>query len=167
MLLISCMSSFCILYCCCYPVSQSYLTLCDSMDCRTPGFSVLHHLSELAQTHFGDASQTSHPLWSPSHPASMFPSIRVFSSELTHNIRWPKYWSFIFSISPSNEYSGLIFFRIDWFDLAVQRTLKSFLQQHSLKTPILWHSIFFMVQLSYLYMTTEQTITLTRQTFIG
>ena len=157
------MSSLCILYCC-YPVSQSCLTLCDSMDCRMLGSPVLHHLSELAQTHVSDASQPSHPLSSPS-PASIFPRIRVFSSESALDIRWPKYRSF--SISPSNEYSGLIFSRIDWFDLAVQRTLKNLLQQHRLKAPILWHSTLFMVQLSCLYMTTEKTITLTRQTFVG
>ena len=166
MLLISCMSSLRILYCC-YPVSQSCLTLCDSMDCGMLGSPVLHHLSELAQTHVSDASQPSHPLSSPSPPASIFPRIRVFSNESALDIRWPKYWSFSVSISPSDEYSGLIYSRIDWFDLAVQRTLKNLLQQHSLKAPILWHSTFFMVQLSCLYMTTEKTITLTRQTFVG
>ena len=99
---------------------------------------------------------------------SIFPSIRVFPSELVLHIRWPKYWSFSFSISPSNEYSGLISFRIDWFDiLAVQGTLKSLLQYHSLKTSILWHSAFFKVQLSYLYMTIGKTIALTIQTFVG
>ena len=82
-------------------------------------------------------------------------------------IRWPKYWSFSSSISPSKNYSGLISFRIDWFDIAVQGTLKSLLQDHSLKAPILWHSAFFMVQLSHLYMTTEKTIALTRRTFVS
>ena len=86
---------------------------------------------------------------------SIFPSIRVFSNESALLIRWPKYWSFSFSIIPSNEYSGLIFFRIDWFDLlAVQGTLKSLLQHHSSKTSVLWHSVFFMIQLPHLYMTT-------------
>ena len=99
---------------------------------------------------------------------SIFPSIRVFSYELALCIRWPKYWSFSFSISPSNEYSGLISFRIDWFDLlAVQRTLKSLLQHHSSKASILQHSAFFVVQLSHPYMTTSRTIVLTRWTFAG
>ena len=100
-------------------------------------------------------------------PPSTFPSIRVFSSTSSLHIRSPKYWSFSFSISPSNEYSGLISFRIDWFDLAVQGTLKSLLQHHSSKASILWHSGFFTVQLSHLYMTTEKTIALTRQTFVS
>ena len=99
---------------------------------------------------------------------SIFPIFRVFSSESSLRIRWPKYWSFSFSISPSNEYSGLSSFRIDWFDLlAVQRTLKSLLQHHSLKASILWHSAFFMVQLSHPYTTTGKTIALTRRTFVG
>ena len=101
-------------------------------------------------------------------PPSTFPSIRVFSNESALRIRWPKYWSFSFSISPSKEYSGLIFFRIDWVDLlAVQGTLKSLLQHHSSKTSVLQSSDFFMVQLSHPYMTTEKTITLTRQTFVS
>ena len=99
---------------------------------------------------------------------SIFPSIRVFSNELTLCIRWPKYWSFSFSISLSNEYSGLISLRMDWFDLlAVQGTLKSLLQHHSSKASILQCSAFFTVQLSHLYMTTGKTIALTRQTFVG
>ena len=99
---------------------------------------------------------------------SVFPSIRVFSSELALPIRWPNYWSFSFIISPSNEYSGLISFRIDWFDLlTVQGTLKSLLQHHSSKAPIFRHSAFFMVQLSHPYMTTGKTIALTRRTFVG
>ena len=98
---------------------------------------------------------------------SIFPSIRVFSNESALHIRWPKYWSFSFSISPSSEYLGLISFRIDWFDLlSVQGTLKSCLQHHSLKTSILQCSTFFMVQLSHPYMTTGKTIALTRQTFV-
>ena len=97
-------------------------------------------------------------------PPSIFPSIRVFSSELGLHIRWPKYWSFSFSISPSNECSGLISFRIDWLDLlAVQGSLKSLLQHHSSKVSILQHSAFFIVQLSHSYMTTGKTIALTRQ----
>ena len=99
---------------------------------------------------------------------SVFPSIRIFSSDSALHIRWPKYRSFGFSISPSNEYSGLISFRINWFDLlAVQGTLKSLLQHHSSKASILQHSAFFMVQLSHPYMTTGKTIALTRQTFVS
>ena len=99
---------------------------------------------------------------------SIFPSIRVFSNESVLHIRWPKYWSFSFSINPSNEYSGLIFFRMDWLDLlAVQGTLKSLLQHHSSKPSILRCSAFFMVQFSYPYMTTGKTIALTRWTFVG
>ena len=105
-----------------------------------------------------------HPFFSP----SIFPSIRVFSNESVLWIKWPKYWSFSFSISPSNEYSGWIYFRIDWLDLlAVQGTLKSLLQPHSSKASILWCSAFFIVHLSHLYMTTGKTIALTRQTFVG
>ena len=99
---------------------------------------------------------------------SIFPSIRVFSNESVLHIRWPKYWTLSFSISPSNEYSGLISFRIDWLDLlAVQGTLKSLLQNHSSKASILWCSTFFIVQLSHPYMTTGKTTALTRWTFVG
>ena len=99
---------------------------------------------------------------------SIFPSIRVFSNESTLHIRWPKYWSFSFNISPSNEHPGLLSFRMDWLDLlAVQGTLKSLLQHHSSKASILWCSAFFTVQFSYPYMTTGKTIALTRQTFVG
>ena len=99
---------------------------------------------------------------------SIFPSIRIFSNELALCIRWPKYWNFSFSVSLSNKYSVLISFQIDWFDpLAVQGTLKSLLQHHSSKASILWHSAFFMVQLSHPYMTTGKTIALTRWTFVG
>ena len=98
---------------------------------------------------------------------SIFPSIGIFSNESTLRIRWPKYWSFSFNISPSNEHSGLISFRIDWLDLlAVQGTLKSLLQHHSSKASILLRSVFFIVQLSHPYMTTGKTIVLTRQTFV-
>ena len=98
---------------------------------------------------------------------SIFPRIRVFSNESVRHIRWPKYWSFCFSISPSNEYSALISFRMDWLDvLAVQGTLKSLLQHHSSKASVLWHSAFFIVQLSHPYMTTGKTITLTIWTFV-
>ena len=99
---------------------------------------------------------------------SVFPSIRVFSKESVLRIRWPKYYSFSFNLSPSNEYSGLISFRIDWLDLlAVQGNLKSPLQYHSSKASILWHSAFFMVQLSHPYVTTGKTIALTSQSFFG
>ena len=98
---------------------------------------------------------------------SIVPSIRVFSNELALCIRWPKYWSFSYNISPSNEYSGLIFFRMDWFDLCIQGTLKSLLEHHSSKASILWCSAFFIVQLSHPYMTTGKTIALTRWTLIG
>ena len=101
-------------------------------------------------------------------PPSIFPSIRVFSNESALHIRWPKYWSFSFSISTSSEYSGLISFTMDWLDLlAVQGTLKSLLQHHSSKASILWHSAFFIVQISHLYMTIGKTNALTRQTFVG
>ena len=99
---------------------------------------------------------------------SVFPSIRIFSSESVLHIRWPKYWSLSFSISPSNDYSGLVSFRMDWLDLlAVQGTLKSLLQHHNSKASILWHSAFFIVQLSHPYMTAGKTIALTRWTFVG
>ena len=104
----------------------------------------------------------------PLHLPSTFPSIRVFSNESALHIRWPKHWSFSFSISPSNEYSGLISFRIDWLNfLAAQGTLKSLFQHHSSKESSLWHSAFFIVQLSHLYTTTGKTIALTRWTFVG
>ena len=133
------------------------------MDCSTPGFPVHHQLPELAQTHVhrvSDAIQPSHPLSPLLLLPSIFPSITVFSNESVLCIRWQKYWSFSFSISPSNEYSGLISFRTDWLDLlAVQGTLKSLLQHHSSKASILWCSAFFMVQLSlHDYMTTGKTI---------
>ena len=129
-----------------------------------------------AQTHVhwvGDAIQSSHPLIQPSHhplilPPSIFPSIRVFSNESVLRIKWPKYWSFSFRISPSNEYSGLISFRIDRFGLlAVQETLKSLLQHHSSKASIIQCSAFFTVQLSHPYVTTGKTIALTRWIFVG
>ena len=144
-------------------------TLCDPMDCSTSGFPVHHQLPEFTQTHVhrvGDVIQPSHPVPLLLLP-SIFPSIRVFSNELALHIRWPKYWSFNFSISPSNEYS-LVSFRIDWFDLlAVQGTLKSLLQHHSLKASVLQCSAFFMVQLSHPYMTTEKTTGFTKWTFVS
>ena len=134
-----------------------------------PGFPVHHHLLELAQTHVlqvSDAIQPSHPLSPVSPPASIFPRIRVFSNESALHIRVLNYWSF--SISPSNEYSGQISLKIDWFDLlVVQGTLKSLLQHHSSKASILQCSAFFMVQLSHPYLTTDKTIALTILTFVG
>ena len=151
-------------------VAQLCPTLCNSMDCSTPGLHVHHQLLELTQTHVhwvGDAIQPSHPLSTPS-PAFNLSSIRVFSDESVLCIRWPKYWSFSFSMSPSNEYSGLISFRMDWFNLlAVQETLKSLLQHTSSKASVVQYSAFLIVQVSQPYMSTGKTIALTRWTFIG
>ena len=148
---------------------QSCLTLYRPIDHSTPVLPIHHKLSEFTQTHVrwvGDAIQ--HILF---HPLlllpSIFPSIRGFSNESVLHTRWPKYWSFSFSISPSNEHSGLISFRMDWLDLlAVQGTLKCLLQHHSSKASILRHSAFFIIQLSHPCMTTGKTIALTRQTFV-
>ena len=141
------------------------------MNHSTPGLPVHHHLLEFTQTHVhwvGDAIQQSHPLLSPSSLAPIPPRITVFSNESALCIMWPKYWSFSFNISPSNEHPGLISFRMDWLDLlAVQGTLKSLLQHPSSKASILQCSAFFIVQLSHPYMTTGKTIALTRQTFVG
>ena len=140
---------------------------CDPMDCSMPGFPVHHQLLELAQTHghwVSDAIQPFHHQLLSLLLSSIFPSI----SESVLCIRWPKYWSFSFSISPSNEYSGLISFRMDWFNLlAVQGTLMSLLQHHSSKASILQCSYFFIIQLSHPYMTTGKTIALTRWTFVS
>ena len=137
------------------------------MNCSTPGFPAHRYL----QTHIhwvSDAIQPSHPLSPSSPPVVNLSRIRVFSNELALPIRWSKYWSFSLSISPANEYSGLISSRIDWFDLLeVQETLKSLLQHHNSKASILQHSAFFMVQLSQPYMTTGKIITLTRWTIVG
>ena len=128
------------------------------MNCSTPGLPVHHQLLESTQTHVhrvGDAIQLSHPLSSPLLLPPIPPSIRVFSNESAVRIRWPKYWSFSFNISPSIEHSGLISLRMDWWDLlAVQGTLKSLLQHHSSKASILRRSAFFRVQLSHPYRTT-------------
>ena len=151
--------------------AQSCLTLYESMDYRTPGFPVHHQLLEPVQTHVhlvSDAIQSFHPLLSPSPPALNLSQHQGISNESVLHNRWPKDCSFSFSISPSNEHPGLISFRMDWLDLfAVQGTLKSLLQHHSSKASILWHSAFFMVQLSYPYMTTGKTIALTRWTFVS
>ena len=152
-------------------VTQSCQTLCDPMDCSMPGLPVHHQLPESTQTHVhrvSDAIQPSHPLSSPFVLPSIFHNIKVFSNESALRIRWPKYWSFSFGISPSNEHPGLISFRMDWLDfLVVQGTLKSLLQHHSSKASILLCSAFFIVQLSHPYMTTGKTIALNRQTFVG
>ena len=149
-------------------VAQSCPALCNLMDCSMLGLLVHHQLPKLAQTHVHwvcDATQPSHPHLLPS---SIFPSIRVLSNEPVLPIRWPKNWRFSFKISPTNEYSGLISFRMNWLDLlAVQGTLKSLLQHHSLKASILQHSAFFIVQLSHPNMTTGKTIALTRQTLLA
>ena len=148
----------------------NHVWLCNPMDCSTPGHPVHQKLPELAQTHVhqvGDDIQPSHPLSSPSPPVFNFPSIRIFSNESVPHIRWTKYWSFSFSIKPSNVYSELISLMIDRFDLlAVQGTRKSLLQHHSSKASILRRSAFFTVQLSHPYMTTGKTIALTRRTFV-
>ena len=152
-------------------VTQSCLTLCDPIDCSTPGLFVHHHSRSLHKL-------MSIELVMPSNhlilcrplllPFSIFPSIRVFSNESVLCIRWPKYWSFNFNTSPSNEHSGLISFRMDWLDLlAVQGTLKSLLQHHSSEASVLQHSAFFTVQLSHPYMTTGKTTDLTRRTLVG
>ena len=152
-------------------VAQSCPTLCDPMNCSTPGLPVHHQPLEFTQTHVhrvGDAIQPSHPLSSPSLPGPNPSQHQVFSNEPTLRMRWPKYWSFSFSIISSKEHPGLISFRMDWLDLlAVQGTLKSLLQHHSSKVSILWCSAFFTVQLSHPYTTTGKTMALTRWTFVG
>ena len=146
-------------------VTQSWLTLCDPMDCSTTGLlSITNSQSLLRHMSIESVMPSSHlvlccPLLLL---PSIFPNIMFFSNELVLHIRWPKYWSFSFNISPSNEYSGLISFRMDWLDhLAVQGTLKSLLQHHSSEASILWCSAFFIVQLSHPYMTSGKTIALT------
>ena len=151
--------------------TQSCLTLCDPMDCSTPGFPGLHHLLELVQTHIhwvNDAIQLSHPLSPTSPPVFHLSQHRGLFQWVSSSYQVATVFELSFSMSPSNEYSRLNSFRMDWFDfLAVQRTLKSLLQHHSLKALILQRSAFFMVQLSHPYMTTGKTIALTRQTFVG
>ena len=161
-------AELCIHSCC--SVAQLCLTLCDPMDCSTPGFPVHHPPPEPTQTHVhrvGDAIQPSHPLSSPSPPAFNLSQHQVFSNESVLRNMWPKYWSFSFNVSTSNEYSWSISFRIDWFNcLADQGTLKSLLQHRSSKASVLRCSAFFMVQLSHSYMTIGKAIALTRWTFV-
>ena len=152
-------------------VTQFSLTLWDSMNCRTKGVPVYHQLPEFAQTHVhwvGDAIQPSHPLPSPFPPAFNLSQHQGLSQWVSSLCQVAKYWSFSFSISPSNEYSEPISFKMDWLViLAVQGTLKSLLQHHSSKASILQHEAFFIVQLSHPYMTTGKIIALTRWTFVG
>ena len=152
-------------------VAQSYLTLCDPMIPSTPGLPVHHRLPEFTQTHIhlvDDAIQPSHPLPSPSPPALNLYQHQGLLHESALRMRWPKYWSFSFSMSPSNEHPGLISYRMNWLDLlAVQGTLKSLLQHHTSKASILRCSAFFTVQLPHPYMTTGKTTALTRWTFVG
>ena len=151
-------------------VIQSCPTLCNPLDCSTSGLlSISSSWSLLKLMSIESVMPSNHLILC--HPllllSSIFPSIRVFSNESVFCIRWPKYWSFNFSTSPSNEHPGLISFKMDWLDhFAVQGTLKSLLQHHNSKASILWRSAFFIVQLSHPYMTTEETIALTRQTFV-
>ena len=153
-------------------VTQSCLTLCDPMDCSMPSLPVSHHHQKFAQVHvhcISDAVQPSHPLMPSSPSALNLSQHQGPSNESSVRIRWPKYWSFNFSFSPSSEYSGLISLKIDWFDLlVVQRTSRSPLQHHSSKASILWRSAFFTVQLCLQpYVTTEKTIALIIRTFVG
>ena len=152
-------------------IAQSCPTLCDPMDCSMPGLPVHHQLPEFTQIHVhwvGDAIQPSHPLLYPSPPALNLSQHQGLFKRLSSSHQVAKYRSFSFSISPSNEYSGLISFRMDWLDLlAVQGIFESLLQYHSSKASIVQHSAFFIVQLSHPYMTTGKTIVLTRWTFVG
>ena len=152
-------------------VAQTCPTLCNPMNLSTPGLPVHHQLPEFTQLKFIESVMPS-SLLILCHPLLLLPpippSIRFFSNESALCIRWPKYWSFSFSISSSNEHPGLISFRMDWLDLlAVQGTLKSLPQHHSSKASILQHSAFFTIQFSHPYMTTGKIIALTRQTFVG
>ena len=162
---------WCCSYHCCFSVSESCLTLCNPMDYSTPGssdLSVSWSLPKLMSIELVMPLNYLILCCPPFLLPSILSSIRGFSSELSLHIRWPNYWSSHFSISPSNEYSGFISFRIDWLDLlAVQGTLKRLLQHHSSKASVLQHSALFRAQLSYLYMTTGKIIALIRQTFVS
>ena len=154
---------------CCCVITQLCLT-CNTMDCSTSGFPVFHHPRVCWNTSIELVMPSSHLVLC--HPllllSSVFPSSRVFSNESALHIRWPKYWSFSFSISPTNEHPGLISFRMDWLDLlAVQGTVKSLLQHHSSKASILQRPAFFIIQISHPYITTGKTTALTRWTFAG
>ena len=151
-------------------LSRVHLFVTPSTAAHQASLSITNSWSLLTLTCIESVMPSSHLiLCRPLHlPPSIFPSIRVFSNESVLCIRWPKYWNFCFSISPSNEYSRLISLKMDWLDLlAVQGTLKSLLQHHSSKASILWHSAFFRVQFSHPYMTSGKTIALTRWTFVG
>ena len=150
---------------------QSCLTLCNPMNCSTPAsLSITNSQKPLKPMSIDLVMPSSHLILC--HPLLLLPpippSFKVFSNELTLHMRWPKYWSFSFSIIPSKEHPELISFRMDWLDLlAVQGTLKRLLQHHNSKVLVLWHSAFFILQLSYPHMTTGKNIALTRQTFVG
>ena len=151
-------------------VSQPCPTLCDPLDCSTPGLLTITNCQSLSKPVSIESVMPSNHLIL-CHPllllSSISPSIRIFSNESALHIRWPKYWSFSFNIIPSNEHPGLISLRMDWLDLlAVQGTLESLLQHHTSKASILQHSAFFTIQLSHPYMTTGKTIALTRRTFV-
>ena len=151
-------------------VVQSCPTLCNPIDCSMLDLPVPHHLSKFARVYsIALMMASSHLiLWCPLLLPSIFPSIRDFSNESAVHIRWPKYWSFSFSISPSNKHSGLISLKIDWFNLlALQEIFRSLLQHHSSKVSIFWCSAFFTVQLSQPYMTSGKTIALTIWTFVS
>ena len=151
------------------PLSHVWLFATSWTAVRQASLSITNSQSPPKPTSIESVMPSNHLIFCrPLLLPSIFPSIRVFSNESALHIRWPKYWSFSFNISSSNEYSGLISFRMDWLDLlAVQGTLKSLLQHHSWKASILLHSAFFIVQLSYPFMTTGKTIALTRWTFLG
>ena len=151
-------------------VTQSCLTLCDPMNCSMPGLLVHHHLPAFTQTHVhwvNDVTQPSHPLSSPSLPAFNLSQHQGLFQLVSSSHQVAKVLEFQLQHQSFHEYSGLISFRMDWLDLLVQGTLKSLLHYINLKVSVLWHSAFFIVQLSHPYMTTGKTIALTRQTFVG
>ena len=156
--------------CCCCSTAKSCLTLCNPMDCCTPGFPIPHYLPDFAQLRSIESVMLSNhfiPHCPPLLLRLISLSIRIFSNESAVCIKWPKYWNFSFSISSSDEYLGLISYKIDWFDLlAVQGTLKSLIQHHTSKASILQCSVFLMVQLLHPYMITRKPITVTRWTLV-
>ena len=164
------MVNLCYLYFQFSSVTQSCPTLCDPMSHTMPGLPSITKSWNLPKLVSIESVMPSNHLFLGCPLfllPSIFPSVRVFSSESALRIRWPKHWSFSVNISPSNGYSGLISFRMGWFDLAVQGTLESLPQHHSSKTPIFQHSAFFIVQLSHPYLTTGKTVALTIRTFVG